>query len=198
MESYTCFEKINLQNLTRLLRVETDPQKKTKLLKFQKLATPQGIIKCEYKNKKHVAGRLYAYPSLQGVDKQTRQIISAPSWDFDIVNAYPTILMNLCNAHGIKCDILADYVANRDAWLKTGITKDNIIHSLFGSQEYTTSQRLLDFRCEIARITDRLISVPEYKELARAVKGLKSNAREQSVISYIIQTTQALLIPQTR
>ena len=190
METFTCYEKIDVPNLNRMLKIEEDPQKKAKLLKFAKEITKEGILECKYKNKKYVKGRLYAYPSLQGVDKYTRQAISVPSWDFDIINAYPTILRNLCDKHSIKCELLSSYVSDREAWFKLGITKDNMIHSLFGSQEYTAIDQLSQFRTEISKITTLLTSLPIYKDLARAVRALKSDDNKNSLVSYIIQNEE--------
>jgi len=188
--TYTCYEKLNVANLKRLLKSETDTNKKTLLNKFAKSMDDKGVVKCSYKNKKYAGGRMYASPSLQGIDKLTRQIISVPAWDFDIVNAYPTILKNMCDTNGIAAlaPLLIDYVAHREAWLKTGLTKDDMISSLFGSQQPTDSQKLEDFRKEIKQITLFLTSLPIYKDLAKAVKALKGDATKfGSVLSYIIQ-----------
>ena len=34
--------------------------------------------------------------------------------DIDMINSYPVILLNLCQKNGITCNVLKNYVENRD------------------------------------------------------------------------------------
>ena len=45
--------------------------------------------------------------------------------DWDMVNAHPTFLVQICGRLGISCKLLADYVENRGTWLSLVITTVN-------------------------------------------------------------------------
>ena len=191
MLSMTCYEKLNLQNLRTLadqVRVQ-DPRLYAQLMgMYTKSDKKSGVFPAHYKAHRVLGGRLFAGGglSLQYVDKRTRQIISAPSWDLDIENAYPTILRNLCDFHQIKCPVLTDYVQNRTKWLEFTIKQD-IIEFLFGSDKPASHPRLQEFKEEMKNVSARVVALPQYTQLVKKVRAVKNKQIDSSAISYIIQ-----------
>lgn len=196
MLSLTCYEKLNLQNLRTLtdqVRVQ-DPKLYAQLMgMYTKADKKSGVFPAHYKAHRVLGGRLFAKGglSLQYVDKRTRQIISAPAWDFDIENAYPTILKNLCGLHQIQCPLLTDYVENRKRWFELGESphqiKQDVIEFLFGSEKPTGIPKLKEFKEEMKNVSARLTSLPDYACLVKKVRAVKNKAVDSSPISYIIQ-----------
>lgn len=196
MLSLTCYEKLNLQNLRALadqVRIQ-DPKLYAQLMgMYTKADKKSGVFPAHYKANRVLGGRLFARGglSLQYVDKRTRQIISAPSWDLDIENAYPTILMNLCESHQIKCPLLTDYVQNRKRWFELGESpqqiKQDVIEFLFGSDKPATIPKLKEFKEEMKNVSARLVSLPAYTQLVKKVRAVKNKEIDSSAISYIIQ-----------
>ena len=196
MLSLTCYEKLNLQNLRTLadqVRIQ-DPKLYAQLVgMYTKADKKSGVFPAHYKANRVLGGRLFARGglSLQYVDKRTRQIISAPSWDLDIENAYPTILMNLCESHQIKCPLLTDYVENRKRWFELGESpqqiKQDVIEFLFGSDKPATIPKLKEFKEEMKNVSARLVSLPTYAQLVKKVRAVKNKEIDSSAISYIIQ-----------
>lgn len=70
--------------------------------------------------KRCTAGRVYAkQPSLQNIPRSVRQIICPSTLcDFDMVNADPTLIKQLCDKLGIKCTVLTVYVNMRERCLE--------------------------------------------------------------------------------
>ena len=196
MLSLTCYEKLNLQNLRTLadqVRIQ-DPKLYAQLMgMYTKADKKSGVFPAHYKAHRVLGGRLFAKGglSLQYVDKRTRQVISAPAWDFDIENAYPTILKNLCGRHQIKCPVLTDYVENRTKWFELGESpqqiKQDVIEFLFGSEKPTDIPKLREFKEEMKNVGARLTSLPEYSCLVKRVRAVKNKAVDSSPVSYIIQ-----------
>ena len=48
------------------------------------------------------------------------------TYDLDMSNAHPNILVNLCNKHNIKCDKIVDYIENREKRLGELVSEYNI------------------------------------------------------------------------
>jgi hypothetical protein len=196
MLSLTCYEKLNLQNLRTLadqVRIQ-DPKLYAQLMgMYTKADKKSGVFPAHYKAHRVLGGRLFARGglSLQYVDKRTRQVISAPAWDLDIENAYPTILMNLCESHQIKCPLLTDYVENRKRWFELGESpqqiKQDIIEFLFGSDKPATIPKLKEFKEEMKNVSARIVSLPTYTQLVKKVRAVKNKEIDSSAISYIIQ-----------
>ena len=75
-----------------------------------------GRKKIVYKQKYNCKNRYYAIGSgLTYLKKEIRNsIIPKNIKDIDMVNSHPVILLNLCQKNGITCNILKNYVENRD------------------------------------------------------------------------------------
>ena len=51
--------------------------------------------------------------------------------DIDMVNAHPVILLYLCEKNGLECNILKEYVSNRDMILESFGNDRKIVKELF-------------------------------------------------------------------
>ena len=69
-----------------------------------------------YKQKHNCKNRYYPIGSaLTYLKKEIRNSIMPKNIkDIDMVNSHPVILLNLCQKNGIACNILKNYVENRD------------------------------------------------------------------------------------
>ena len=69
-----------------------------------------------YKQKHNCKNRYYAIGSaLTYLKKEIRNsIIPKNIKDMDMINSHPVILLNLCQKNGITCNVLKNYVENRD------------------------------------------------------------------------------------
>ena len=207
MRSFECYEKVNLQNLgTLLTRVEDCGQREL----LQKLyaaalknADPEwkyGALKVTYtETSKELGGRWYAKgPTLQRVRKDYRQIICAPSWDFDIVNAHPVLLRNLCDRFKIPCPNLTCYINNRDIWLtgEDAVEKGDILASIYGSQASSDHILVQALRKEMIAIAEKL--TPRYADLEKALKKKYPSdneaAIERSLMSFILQREETKVV----
>ena len=85
------------------------------------------IVSYDYTVKKDF-GRLFSNPpSLQKLYNGFRGILcDGLTYDLDMSNCHPTILINLCNKHKLKCEALVDYANNREANLSELMEEFNI------------------------------------------------------------------------
>jgi len=157
MYSFKCNTKIDVKNLNHVLNTTTDERRLHLLRQIKDSMDPYGNLICSHYQKPD-GWRMYADgPSLQFVQKDIRRYISVPSWEYDIINAWPTILRNICKQHNIKCFWLDDYVQNRQEWLSNGIDKADVINIIFDKE--VPGKPILDpFRAEIANIRETIAS----------------------------------------
>ena len=96
------------------------------------------IVHTNYKFSKGLKtyGRLFAQnSSLQGLPREIRNTIAyGLYYDIDMKNAHPTLLNQYCRMNGIRCDILEQYVKNREdildkITLTTEISRDEAKHN---------------------------------------------------------------------
>ena len=75
-----------------------------------------GNKRVQYKQKHKCKNRYYGVGScLSYLKKEIRNsIISKNIKDIDMINCHPVILLNLCQKNNISCNILKNYVENRD------------------------------------------------------------------------------------
>lgn len=78
-------------------------------------ADERGYVKVPY-TRERSAGRVYSKHSYQNLSGKIRTKCARQFYhDYDIVNAFPVIMVQVFQQYGIKCDALVDYVNNRDA-----------------------------------------------------------------------------------
>ena len=111
-----------------------------------------GRKRIQYKQKSKHKDRYYAIGSaLTYLKKEIRNsIMSKNIRDIDMINCHPVILMNLCEKAKVKCNILKNYVENR-----------NIILDSFGDNKKEVKELFLTilnggfkkFTCKILKLT---------------------------------------------
>jgi len=117
----TLTEKIDKEKLMRLMSsLNITDEEKNAIYKY-KLKIYQGNVQVNYYFSDIGFGRLYAEQSLslQNFRKGIRHALAKDTYiDIDMVNAHPTIIAQLCKKEDIECNLLKDYVKNREVWLK--------------------------------------------------------------------------------
>ena len=130
MNSYTCREIINTENLDRIIKAKRlDPGQLTQLQRLRKrLKEHDGYAhKVDFAlNPQERRGRLYpkrGASSVQGLKRDVRKALTHDSYtDIDMVNAHPCILSQLFRRHNLECPHLDEYLANREEHLE-GVTR---------------------------------------------------------------------------
>ncbi len=204
MDSYSCTECINVQNLKRILsNHKIDEQTRSKLEKLKKRTTKnKGCHRVEFICKDHLhktkgVGRLYPKyntQSLQDVPRDVRKaLVYDQCTDVDITNCHPVLLLQLFKQEGIVCDTLEEYVTNRESRLQeTGLSRDDakdaFIRLLYGGKPSSTDTEFMkrfhqEFVCCSVQLLSKDAFVP-YKrigELKRPTNALGS------AMSYLCQ-----------
>ena len=155
LEGLTYTEYINIKDGLKIIQnwdkiLATLPaNRRNKILESSKEFDPLIHLKKICKDKKDIVyttykfskslktyGRLFAQnSSLQGLPREIRNSIAyGLYYDIDMKNAHPTLLNQYCQKNGIRCDILEQYVKNRDEIIKnitlsTEITSDDAKHN---------------------------------------------------------------------
>ena len=78
-------------------------------------------VRVKYVRAKHGFGRVYPQHSLglTSISKKIRdELIKNTYFDYDLKNAQPSILQNICNEHNIQCPKLDEYCNNRESYLQ--------------------------------------------------------------------------------
>jgi len=141
MESYTCTEYVNLDNLNKIIRAKKFDEYTIKNLTNLRRHAKTGSHNVEFvvkdKNKRTKSiGRLYpksGHPCLQGLKRDIRKALAYDSClDLDIKNAHPVILSQVLDHNDIKCDKLTYYINHREDVLSMYDDRD------YGKQRFTT------------------------------------------------------------
>ena len=130
----TLYERVSVEVVNKLL---SNPSRSEKTTQFCYGITQNPImldeknneyyhIKSDYKFGKTIDfGRLYTKNSLQGCAGYLRRLTSDMYYhDIDMVNAFPSILVQICNKFNVKCTVLKNYVNEKDSII-TQIMKDH-------------------------------------------------------------------------
>jgi hypothetical protein len=215
LEGLKYTEYININNGLKILQNKEDiinnlPEKrKKKILEKAKNFDPfislhkmckdkNNMIYTSYKFSKNLQdhGRLFAdNASLQGLPREFRNALSQGLyWDIDMKNAHPTLLSQYCKKNGIRCDVLEEYIENRDAILET-LCADNemdksdaktLFLSILNGNEggYLNSEFLNKYRTEIKQIHKQIIALnpDDFKK----IKNRKAYNPEGSMMNVIL------------
>lgn len=128
-------------NTHRTNKDGTKADSKKLLIKYyKKLNKDTNVINVEYKQTTyHNTGRYFSLNSLslQNVVREVRHTIGNEYYyDLDIVNAHPVFLLSYCKKNNIECDVLEDYINNRDEYFKD-------IKKTFNDEKYLAKQLML-------------------------------------------------------
>jgi len=88
-----------------------------------------GAIKVTYNKPKHKYGRVFPNKALglTSFSKKIRNTFIKNNYiDFDISNAQPAIVYNICKSNKIECSFLKEYIDQRHAILQEVIDKYNV------------------------------------------------------------------------
>ena len=165
--------------------------KKLLIKYYKKLNKDTNTINVEYKQTSHNTGRYFSLNSisLQNIVREVRHTIGDEFYyDIDVVNAHPVFLLAYCKKNNVECDILEDYVNNRNDYF-------NDIKKTFNDDKYPAKQLMLSilngggdtevkkcsskiktFRNEIKNIHEEVCSIE--KELYEITKNKKSDKGE--------------------
>lgn len=149
-----------------------------------------GLINISYRfaNDSENKGRQFAGGgvSLQCMPVKIRQTITHDFYiDIDMVNAHPTILLHLCKKHNIECEMLEEYVNNREEKIQELVDANNADRdqvkqlflalmnggdSLYKKMEVKT-KFLKKYRNEMTDILDEIAKVyPKIFEVRKKVR----------------------------
>jgi phage/plasmid-associated DNA primase len=180
---------------------------KEQLSKYMKLYNPSvGGMVVKYGKPKHKWGRAFPYKSL-GLSTIRRivrnTLIDDIYYDFDISNAQPNIIKNLCESNGIPCPIINRYCADRKNLMKEvadrygvspNVAKALFIRMCFFGTFYgwcienkITNQEPMEFitlfERELKDIAERIKKEnPTLYETARKKKEDKGENKENKII----------------
>ena len=127
MNTYSCREIINTENLDRIIKAKRlDPGQLTQLQRLRKrLKEHDGYAhKVDFAlNPQERRGRLYpkrGASSVQGLKRDVRKALTHDNYtDIDIVNCHPVLLSQLFKKHNLECPRLDEYIAHREEHLET-------------------------------------------------------------------------------
>lgn len=127
----TLYEKVDRNKILRLIASpELTDDEKNALHKYkQKLSNLYVPVNYYFSKGAMDFGRLYAEGSLslQNFRKGIRHTLADNVYDdIDMVNAHPVLLVQYCDKNNIECNLLRDYVENREDWLNEIIDFHNI------------------------------------------------------------------------
>ena len=135
-------------------------------------------------------GRLYGSLSIQNINCNIRNFLVENVTDIDMQNAFPTILMNICNDYGIHCVNLKNYVANRDEVLNDvqiefaetrSDAKKRLLACMFYDKSIPLNNRckvLKAFDQEMKFIQSEVIQIDDFKII-------KSNKKQNYLGSFL-------------
>jgi len=144
-------------------------------------------------------GRLYGSKgSFETLEKECRGTVCKEFYhDIDVVNCHPVLLVQFAKTnYDVELPEVEKYVNNREAYLKNvmvenSVTRDEakqaIISVLYGG---TVNQKscLYDLCQEVRSFSKKLFQMPDYADLARAVKS-RDNIYG-SFLSFVLQTEE--------
>ncbi len=185
-------------------KVDTiDPNQKTLLESLYRKRRHGNEVQITYKLSSSQAGRLGygrffgSKGSLEQIEKCIRGALCKKYyWDVDIVNCHPVLMAQMAKIHGIEMPCLEAYVAHRDAFLDSLVSKDKtrddvkaeVIACLYGGRpQVDVPDWLFGIYKEVQLFGKKLI--PLHYKLYEYCKIQDRNVRG-SFVSYIMQTEE--------
>lgn len=172
----------------------------------QQKANYKLLVEYEVSNKEY--GRQYAVgDSLQRLNKKIRGVLGNDIYfDYDMKNAQPTLLRNMCNEKGINCSNLDKYVKYRESVfeeLQDNLEaerqeiKDLIISCIFSEKNITSFKRrkiksyfFIEFQKEIKQIQEKFFEDEANAETIKVLKKRGSKNLKGRLLSYVLSTKE--------
>jgi hypothetical protein len=155
-----------------------------------------GTVEVVY-SKKDKFGILRDYgQGIQGLPSKFRGLICKNMIDVDMVNAHPTIVLNLCKKHNVPCLYLDEYVKHRKDIIARGdCSKLDIIISMNKRQPLkgNISMWLKAFDIEMKQIQQRFYKMPEY-EKQKAMAETNAKNKEGAFMSHLATTHEVMIL----
>ena len=141
MENIRCYEPVDENKLDRLihgglLKTVIKPRsfgmthqyhnEKAMLTKYKEKRFSRDLMEVVYTRGKRRMGRVNPEGSLSiGCFRRAirHSLVGDTMVDIDIENCHPSILVQYCEANGVACDALREYVSNRQHWLDLVMTE---------------------------------------------------------------------------
>jgi hypothetical protein len=149
------------------------------------------------KNRKD--GRMFGINSIQGVNGFVRNFLLDDNEfkDVDIINAHPTILLNVCKEHDIACPYLSDYVNNRSKILEDimeaeditkGEAKEKVLIMMNSHNKKipTKYKWLKGFKNEMYEIRENLIKIDDFQHILKYIDEEDANNLEGKFLNHIL------------
>lgn len=178
----------------------TGPELLKQLKLYQSNATGKQVQVSYAYGRNSTSGRWYAKgPSLQHFPRGIRSIL-APNklYDYDMANANPTLLQQICTELNIPCPVLSSYVEDREDRLSAlplerSEAKDAVIAVMFGANVYSNLKGtwLTSFHKECRSIADELTK--HHPDIWKALKS-RENARGKFLSRVILEAESECLV----
>jgi hypothetical protein len=149
------------------------------------------------KNRKD--GRMFGINSIQGVNGFVRNFLLDDNEfkDVDVINAHPTILLNICKEHDIACPYLSDYVNNRSKILEDimeceditkGEAKEKVLIMMNSHNKKipTKYKWLKGFKNEMYEIRENLIKIDDFQYILKYIDEEDANNLEGKFLNHIL------------
>lgn len=149
------------------------------------------------KNRKD--GRMFGINSIQGVNGFVRNFLLDDNEfkDVDVINAHPTILLNVCKEHDLACPYLSDYVNNRSKILEDimeaeditkGEAKEKVLIMMNSHNKKipTKYKWLKGFKNEMYEIRENLIKIDDFQHILKYIDEEDANNLEGKFLNHIL------------
>lgn len=201
MESYTCTEYINVDNLNKMLRAKKVDEDTLKVLASIKRHAKNGSHRVEFvvkdkKSRSNAVGRMYpknSHPCLQGLKRDVRKALAYDScMDLDIKNAHPVILSQILKQNDIPCEKLDYYVNNREVVLELYDDRDygkermtSLINN--GRPKKDCPQFESEFYHDVMEATSKLFKLAKYEIYYKKGEVEKPSNAHGHAVSFLCQ-----------
>jgi hypothetical protein len=163
-----------------------------KYLNF-KVLTSNNFVKYNY-CKKRTSGRLIGINTIQSCLKNIRGFIcDGITTDVDMINAHPTILLQLCKEYDIQAPNLTLYISKRKDYLNDIIEKDNVLYedakkkvlvsTNMDTKIKTNSDFLKNYDNEMKQLHKKFLSLDDFRYVKEFAK---TDNFEGSFINHIL------------
>ena len=172
------------------------------------------IVDYKYSKKTTKSGRLYStISSYQNIPCQFRGLLgSTTALDFDAKNCHPVLLSYLCKKHYIGCDVLDEYINNRDDKVNDFIDDDDLTKfqakmMFFKSINYDRliskkdkktkikNKFFLEFDKQIKQIQKALIT--KYKDIHIEISKVEKDNIDGKTIARLLNTEEGIMLEET-
>ena len=199
--TYTDFRKF-------CTRCENEVERHKMYNKLKKLCNEliinNGSVSREYKYSESMEkfGRLSSN-GMQGVMREFRGFLMGDTTtDLDQENSHPVILSYLCHKHEIECDVLDEYISDRERVLESFFpvsrsqAKCDLLKCINRDQHNKNNKNPFykKWDKQIQQIQKEILQIPEYKVVFDTVPVDKEYNREGSQISRILCHHENLIL----